>query len=206
MTFHFRDGVTTDAKDLVEKYHYSGRSPGNVQCVVTAHQSGGLFGDFGPTVAACFFSIPPTRWAEEVWELSRLVRRDDTDISLTQLISFGVKLSRAKGADLLVSFADKTHGHHGGIYQAASWNYAGARDRRVDGCLVDGTFVPGRSCNSRWGTSSPSKLSTLLGRSVEPHYDEGKHLYWKALSKHGKRKAIRLGLECFSYPKPTIAQ
>ena len=200
---HYRDGCMADAKDLVERFHYSGRVPSNVQLVVTMHEDGGLFGDYGPTVAALFYSIPPTRWSEPVWELSRLVR-DDVPRTLTPLISFSVKAARRRGSDLLVSFADKTQGHHGGIYQAASWNYDGARDRCVDGCIVDGVFVPGRSCNSRWGTRSPTKLTELLGRNVSPHYDEGKHLYWKALNKSGKRKSERLQLESNDYPKPNV--
>ena len=198
---HYRDGCLDEARDLVTRYHYSHRVPGNIQGCYTMHEDGGLFGDFGPAVAALFFSIPPTRWSEDVWELSRLVR-DDHPRPLTQLISFACKAAKTAGGDLLVSFADWTQEHHGGIYQAASWHYAGKRGRRVDGCIVDGQFIPGRSCNSRWGTRSPTKLAQKLGRPVSPHYDEGKHLYWRALTKAGKRKATRLGLDDFVYPKP----
>jgi hypothetical protein len=67
--------------------------------------------------------------------------------------------------------------------------------------VVDGRFVPGRSANSRWGTRSPSRLAAL-GVDAEPHYDEGKFLYWKPLNRAGKAKARRLGLECQTYPKP----
>lgn len=200
---HFRDGCTDEARDLVERFHYSRRVPANVQCVATMHEPGGLFGDYGPAVAACFFSIPPTRWSEPVWELSRLVRTE-ARVPLTPLISFTAKLARRLGADLLVSFADRTQGHHGGIYQAASWAYAGARARRMDGLIVDGTFVAGRSCNSRWGTQSPEKVTAIIGRPVLPHYDEGKHLYWRALNKGGDRKAARLGLKRLPYPKPDL--
>lgn len=38
---------------------------------------------------------------------------------------------------------------------------------------------------------------------VDPHFDEGKHIYWRALNKSGKRKALRLGLENKPYPKTT---
>jgi len=71
--------------------------------------------------------------------------------------------------------------------------------------LLDGTFIPGRSCNAKWGTRSPEKLTHILGREVLPHYDEGKHIYWRALSKSGKRKAARLGLLDLPYPKPNGA-
>lgn len=201
---HFRDGRMDEAVDLVKRHHYSRRAPANIQFVGTLHADGGLFGDFGEAVAACFFSIPPTRWGEPVLELTRLVRTDER-IPLTPLIAKCCKALRRHGADLLVSFADKTHGHHGGIYQASSWAYAGARERRMDGVMVNGYFVPGRSANSQWGTQSPSKLTTILRKSVEPHYDEGKHLYFRPLGPKGTAKASRLGLEAKPYPKPDMA-
>ena len=199
--YHFHVGRYDDACELVLRHHYSRRIPSNVQVVGTMHEAGGLFGDYGRAVAACFFSIPPTRWSEPVLELSRLVRTE-TRFPLTPLIAATCRMAKAAGHDLLVSFADWTQRHHGGIYQAASWAYAGQRDRRMDGCIIDGVFFAGRSCNSKYGTQSPSKLSALLGREVAPHYDEGKHLYWRALNKVGKRKAERLGLASLPYPKP----
>jgi hypothetical protein len=201
---HFRVGLVGEAADLVEAFHYSGRVPANLQCVGTWHADGGLFGDQGPAIAACLFSIPPTRWSENVLELSRLVRHPDAIVPLTGLIAATVRfLAGQKTADLLVSFADATHGHHGGIYQAASWTYAGQRERRQDGLMIDGVFTPGRSCNSRWGTRSPTRLAERLpDHEIEPHWDDGKHLYWRALNKSGRAKAARLDLQSLPYPKP----
>jgi hypothetical protein len=204
MTLHFRAGQFAEAADLVIKHHYSRRIPSNVQLVGTMHEAGGLFGDYGRAVGAVFFSIPPTRWSEPVWELSRLVRADEK-IALTAMIAKACDLARKHGADLLVSFADWTQRHHGGVYQAASWNYDGCRDRRMDGVMVDGAFIPGRSANSRWGTQSPAKLSSMLGKEVLPHFDEGKHLYWRALNRAGRSKAARLGLKSMPYLKPDQA-
>jgi hypothetical protein len=202
--YHFRVGCVDDACALVERHHYSGRAPANIQAVGTWHESGGLFGDYGDAVAACFFSIPPTRWSEPLLELSRLVRRDDVKASLTGLISATcAHLRRTKAADLLVSFADWTQGHHGGIYQASSWFYSGQRERNMDGVLIDGVFFPGRSCNSLFGTRSPEKLKLRLpSKNIEPHYDEGKHLYWRSLTREGDKRAARLELEKLPYPKP----
>jgi hypothetical protein len=201
---HFHVGRYDEAVELVKRHHYSRRAPSNVQVVGTAHEDGGLFGDYGQAIAACFFSLPPTRWSEEVWELSRLVRTD-LRIPLTGLIAQTCKAAKARGADLLVSFADRTQGHHGGIYQASSWDYAGCRERRMDGLLIDGHFIGGRACNHKWGTQSPAKVATMIGADrVVPHYDEGKHLYWRAMTKEGKRRAARLGLASLPYPKPAL--
>lgn len=192
---HFATNQYYDAMRLVQMYHYSRRIPSNVQFVGTLHLSGGLFGDFGDAIAACVFSIPPTRWAEDVLELARLVRHDDFKPPLTHLISRACEFLRTMGHDLLVSFADKTHGHEGYVYRAASWQLARENSPRMDGVMIDGVFVPGRTCNSIHGTQSPAKLRKIYpDKQIEPHYDDGKILYWKALGRRGLKKAQRLGL------------
>ena len=204
----FRVGDEEDAGALVRSHHYSARAAGVPVAVGTWHLPGGLFGDRGEAVAACVFSIPPTRWSENVIELSRLVRAPHVSLPpLSGLIAQTVRFLRLrKIGDLLISFADATQGHHGGVYQAASWNYGGQRERAMDGLLIDGVFHAGRSCNSRWGTRSPVKLRLVLPHStVEPHYDAGKHLYWKSVTKAGEMAADRLGLAKLNYPKPARA-
>lgn len=200
---HFRAGDVDAANQLVRRYHYSRRPPANVQWVGTWHEDGGLFGDYGPAVAACFICIPPTRWSQPVYELARLVREPSVTKPLSGLISQTCSHAGRNGANLIVSFADRTQTHHGGVYQAASWNYAGCRSRSMDGVLIDGVFHAGRSCNSAWGTRSPAKLEAILpGRAVEAHYDEGKHLYWRSLTRKGKSMAAALGFTPLPYPKP----
>lgn len=203
--WYFHTGQHDEAIALVERFHYSGKMPPSLVLVGTAHECGGLFGDFGTAVAACVFGYPAARWREEVVELHRLVRRDDTEIPLTWLISRTCKAIRRfkTDVDLLVSYADQTQTHHGGIYQAASWNYNGRRDRARDGLIINGTYLACRTCNHRYGTSSVLKLETKYPAwNIEPHYDEGKHLYWRAIRKSGKHKAKRLGLEHNPYPRP----
>lgn len=192
---------------LIRDHHYSRRLPANIQHCYAARQHGGLFGDTGEIVAAIVFSIPPTKWAEEVIELSRLVRRPDYPEPLTRLISFATLWLKRSGWNLAVSFADWTQRHHGGIYQAADWRFHGLRSPAMDGLVIDGVFKPGRSCNSAFGTRSPDKLRDILTQSeIEPHYDEGKYLYWKPLNVSGKTKARRLDLKSLPYPKPDAAR
>ncbi len=143
----------------------------------------------------------------DIIELSRLIRLPTFSVPLSRLLSFACSRLKKHGWTLAVSFADQQQGHHGGIYQAAGWHYAGRRERAMDGVLVDGVFKPGRSCNSRWGTRSPDKLRRiLLSHDIEAHYDEGKHLYWKPLSIPGRSRARRLGIESLPYPKPNAAR
>jgi hypothetical protein len=196
---------TAEADALIMRWHYSHRVPKNIQAVGMWRLDGGLFGDTGPAVAACYFSIPPTRWGEPVLELSRLVRAEGVALPpLSGLIAETVRwVKRKRLADLVVSFADATHSHHGGVYQAASWQYDGQRAASMDGVIYGGQLVPGRSANSIWGTRSPAKLAER-GIIVAPHYDEGKYLYWRAVNRAGSQQAKRLGLRAMAYPKPQM--
>jgi hypothetical protein len=212
MTGAQRNPVLTGASPdevwpLVKQFHYSRRMPGNIQHCYVMRQPGGMFGDCGEPIAAAVFSIPPTRWTEELIELTRLVRHPDCAAPMSKLIAFSCHWLKLSNHSLVVSFADWTQNHHGGVYQASGWNYDGQRDRRMDGVLVDGVFKPGRSCNSAWGTRSPRLLKELLpSKQIEPHYDEGKHCYWKPLTVAGRSKAKRLGLKSLQYPKPFAAR
>jgi len=196
---HFRTGNRNEAERLVLRHHYSKRVPSNVQMVGSLHLDGGLFGGDGEMVAAAFFTYPPTRWAETVIELARLVR-GDAKVPLSFLISKCVSALRKDGHDLLVSFADRTQGHEGYVYRASNWRYAGCRERRVDGLMVNGQFIGGRACNHMFGTQSPEKVLALKpGFDIQPHYDEGKHIYWMPTCKAGEKKAARLGLESIGW-------
>ncbi len=203
MNFHFGEQAT--ARQLVMEHHYSHRWPSNVQVVGTWHLDGGLFGDSGEAVAACVFAIPPTRWSQPVLELIRLVRHPDHAVTLSGLVSATARWAHRKGWPLLVSFADSTVGHHGGIYQACSWNYDGQRAPRMDGVVVNGQFISGRTVNHLYGTQSPDKLRAM-GYDVEPHYDAGKHLYWRAGNRAGSAMARQLNLKQLPYPKPDVME
>jgi len=191
---------------LIKHHHYLHRIPiRNYKFAATLHKPGGLFGDYGRVVAVILFSNATARWHIPLWELSRMVVLENhPDITLTQFMAAAcAEIRRQKLTDIVISYADSTVGHHGGIYQAASWYYSGRREPAMDGIILpDGRMVPGRTCNARWGTRSPAKLSRMLNVDIKPHFDNGKHLYWKPITKKGERIATELGLEKLPYPKP----
>jgi len=196
---------------LVKKYHYSRRPIPTCTVVLSVSWhtgGGGFFGNEGPAVAGVLFCRPPnSAWKEDVVELLRLVRVDNYEgPPLSGLISLGMKrLKLEKKYDLAISYADRTHEHHGGVYQGSSWNYTGATSPRVDGFIIGTRFVPNRTCSHLYGTQSISKIRERLkhkNTTIEKHYDLGKHLYWKAIRKSGRHKAARLGLKKLPYPKP----
>lgn len=201
---HFTGAGQDECWPLIRDHHYSGRMPSNIQHCFAVRREGGLFGHTGEVEAAVLFSIPPTRWSQpDIIELSRLVRLPSYGGSLSQLIGFGLAWLKRRKWHLVVSFADVTHNHHGGVYQASNWCYDGMRSPTSDGLMIDGVFKPGRSCNSAFGTRSAKKLAELMPETtIEEHRDDGKHLYWKALTVRGGTMAKRLGLKAAPYPKP----
>lgn len=204
-SLHFWHDEPRFAQELVERFHYSRRWPSNVQSVTVAHVSGGLFGNKGDAVGAVVFTIPGTRWRVPVWELARLVRGEQP-IALSALVAAGVRRCRKQGAHLLVSFADRTHGHHGGIYQACGWAYNGLRKQRIEGVILGGEYIPQRNCRHKFGSSLSTvavieRESKRLGLEFVPKFDEGKHLYWLALTPTGAKWARSLQLAQMPYPK-----
>ena len=152
-------------------------------------------------MATCIFHEPSARWREPVLELHRLVRRPGYVVPLSQLVGLTCRAVRRAGiADLLISYADSTQGHHGGICQASGWHFHGQRKPSIDGWFDHaGAFVPGRSASKKFGTNSKYKLRAL---GYRPHLDTGKYLYWRALSQSGEAKAERMKFLKLPYPKP----
>lgn len=201
----YRKLTLKSCEDIIKAEHYSKRLPAGVKLCY------GLV-TYSPerrTEACVVYSQATGRWeADNLWELTRLVRLPDFDDPMTRLISKSIGYIRQyKLAELIVSFADATQDHHGGIYQSCSWLYDGMRDQRLDGFEIDGVFMPARTCNIKYGTSSEVELPKhpkLVKRSVVPHFDGGKHCYWKPLTKTGMSLAKSLGLRSVSYPKPML--
>jgi hypothetical protein len=197
----FRLGETADARDLIARFHYTRRVKSGGRMIGTFHR----VDRNDECVAACIFHEPPSIWRERVLDLHRLVRRPRHKVPLSRLVAWTCRaIAKAGIADLLVSYADSTQGHHGGIYQACGWNYHGKRPAKLDGYISrSGTFIPARTATRRLGCNRRYELAK---RGYKPHFDKGKHLYWRALTPAGEAKAQRLGLLNRPYPKPQRRQ
>jgi hypothetical protein len=171
---------------------------------MTWHEPGGLFGDRGPIAAACVLGLPSVVWREDLWELRRLVRKPHVTAPITRLVAAALAEIRRQGlADLIVSYADPAAGHHGGIYQAASWSFAAERKPMRVGWVIDGKEIHNRTLNAAYGTNVGEALAARFpGSEIAPLRDQGRYLYWRALNRRGKAKAKRLGLKSLPYPKP----
>ena len=85
-----------------------------------------------------------------VWELSRLWAPDNHGKNLLTLaIGQAVRfIKRTENPDALVSYADPSQGHHGGVYRAASWQHHGTSEEVRAYRTVEGQVVSRRAFHS----------------------------------------------------------
>ena len=103
------------------------------------------------------------------------------------------------GLRLIVSYADASQGHHGGIYQAMNWIYTGpCKSTRV---VVHGQVMHGKTASSRYGKHGFSV--EWLKQNVDPEaarIDSGdKHRYLLPLDDAMRAQVAPLAKP---YPKP----
>ena len=144
------------AKYAVEHWHYSRRMPKSKLAKVGVWEGNRFVGAviFGvgatPQIAKPF-SLQSTQVCELVrvalgkhfWHTSRIV-------------AIAVRMvSRANpGLRVIVSFADTTQGHHGGIYQACNWLFVGSAEYHA--YSIKGEIVHPRTCYDRYGIGGQS--------------------------------------------------
>jgi len=192
---------------LVRDFHYRRRMPAIVHHAFAWRSPGGLWGDFGDPLAAVIYSQPVSRnFPPNSMELSRLVRRDDFAEQLSQLVSWSLRWLRGHtAAPFVLSYADTTHGHHGGVYQACGFVYVGQSSGGHIGYEEsNGSFVHGRICNKRFNTRSVAAMAQIKPNWA-PIYGGPKHLYIFPLRQRLKSLLSQQGWRSLPYPKPNRA-
>lgn len=115
------------AKYACENWHYSGCLPVGKLVKIGAWENGNYVG-------VIIFSHGTAKDLGTKYGLTQLECVELTRVALTKhqtpvsrILAIAVKFMKKKcpKVRLLVSFADSEKGHHGGIYQAANWIYAG---------------------------------------------------------------------------------
>jgi len=115
------------AKYACENWHYSGCLPAGKLVKVGAWESGKFIGVvlFGRG-ATPNLGRPYNLRQDECVELVRIALTKHQS-AVSRIASLSIKFLRKSNAKLrlIVSFADQSQGHHGGIYQAGNWIYNG---------------------------------------------------------------------------------
>lgn len=118
----------------------------------------------------------------EVCELTRIALNKHLS-PVSRIVKIAIKFLKKTNEKikLIVSFADKEQGHHGGVYQAGNWAYAG-QTKSADEYFYKGKRYHGRAFRQKYGSHTryiDKGLKILRGSS--------KHRYLMALdSKIGK--------------------
>ena len=120
---------------------------------------------------------------------------------VSKIIAICIRKLKAKapGLQLIVSMADPFNDHHGGIYQAGNWLYAGTTNPTVEYLAPDGKIWHGRMV-------SKTGIKKVFGkkRRVWKHSEcsevlkPGKHKYLMPLSREMREKIQHLSKP---YPK-----
>jgi len=139
-----------------ENWHYSGCIPrfGSIKLGVWER------GDFRGVVifsrgATPQLGNPYGLNQTECCELTRIALRSH-DSQVSRIVAICLRFLRRKcpGMRLVVSFADDRQGHHGGVYQANGWIYAGAA--KTQDFKILGKFVHPKTLHNRFGTGGQS--------------------------------------------------
>ena len=137
----------------------------------------------------------------QICELTRVaLNRHCAPVS--RILSIAIKMLRrhCPGLRLIVSFADEGQGHHGGIYQAGGWLYAGASETHA--YRVHGKLVHPKTLHSRYGTGGQSLpwLRSHVDANAQRVMSACKHRYLMPLDADMRRAVAKL---VQPYPKRT---
>lgn len=178
------------AKYACEKWHYSKCVP-VFKCVRVGVWENNtfigvvLFGQGATPEIGSPYGLKQT----EICELTRVaLARHATPVSRIIAIAFRFLKRNSPGLRLVVSFADAGQGHHGGIYQATNWVYAGGAE--THGYKVCGAVVHPKTLHSKYGKGGQS--IPWLRANVDPHAQRivsgFKHRYLMPLDDEMRRK------------------
>lgn len=187
------------AKYAVEKWHYSRRLPVFKMVHVGAWEESVfigcvLFGQGATPELGKKFGISRL----EVCELTR-VALGSHQSETTKIVKFAIKLLRiaCPKLRLIISFADTSQGHHGGIYQGGNWLYAG--ESITHGYRVNGKLEHPKTLHSRYGKGGQSIpwLKTNVDQKASREVAAVKYRYLMPLD-----EAMRKQIEPLRKPYP----
>ena len=175
------DWVGKDAaRYAVVNWHYT-RSYPSVSCRVGVWNAGAFVGDLcygygaGASTDGRQYGLKRTR---EVAELVRVAFKPDHGVPVSRCLSIATKMVAKLNPKLrmIISFADQAQGHHGGIYQAAGWIYAGETeaDRSF---IIHGRVLHPKTVHSKGWVQSEKWLREHIDSNARCEKSIPKHRY-----------------------------
>lgn len=183
------------AKYACENWHYSKCIPKSklVKIGVWENQKfiGAIVYGYGATAS---LGSPYGLTMQQCVELTRVALTKHF-YPVSKILSLSIKYlqKQCPGLRLIVSFADQTQGHHGGIYQATNWIYAGQTSSSV--FFRD---PAGKLWHPRRASKTPNKQKHLVTSEWTEEVQKGKHRYLMPLDEEMRQRIIKLSKP---YPK-----
>ena len=190
------DWATYDAaRYACEHWHYSRCIPKSKLVKIGAWESGKFIGvvifGYGATSA---LGKPYGLSMKHCCELVRIALTTHTT-PVSKIISVALRFLKKQCPNLrlVVSFADANQGHHGGIYQATNWIYAGKTSSAV--FYRDPS---GRLWHPRRASRTRNPQKHLVTSAWKEETQDGKHRYLMPLDNEMREKILPLARP---YPK-----
>ena len=183
------------AKYACENWHYSKCIPKSKLVKIGAWEDGKFIGvvifGYGATAA---LGAPYGLTMQECVELTRVALTSHVN-PVSKILALAIKYlkNHCPGIKLIVSFADKTQGHHGGIYQATNWIYAGQTSSAM--FYRDPS---GKLWHPRRASKTPNKQKQLVTSEWKEELQQGKYRYLMPLNYEIK---ARISVLSKPYPK-----
>jgi hypothetical protein len=189
------------AKYAVEKWHYSRTMPPPPMMHIGAWESRQFIGCvLFARGASAHLLLPYGLKTTEGCELVRIaLSRHSAPVSRIVRIALKMLSTSCPGIRLVVSFADPSKGHHGGVYQAGGWIYAG--DTSPNSMYLDrsGKLWHNRMISSSGVRKVFGKYRKVLRPSDCKRIDlPGKHRYLMPLDQEMRERIAHLARP---YPK-----
>lgn len=184
-------GKLADAMPLIMAHHYTRRRTADPMHVF-------LWSDDTGVMACAVFTAPVNRYfGKGAIELARLVRTPECTAPMTAFLSECLRWLRQHTPCLYVlAYADQTVGHHGGVYQAASFTYVAESKGNVQYRNDEtGRIVSGRSFDQHAAGNKAGWTRLRTGK---------KYLYVKPLRERHGKLLTRFGWSALPYPKPGV--
>lgn len=186
------------AKYAVENWHYSKTLPVGKMAKIGAWEDGRFIG-------VVIFAWGMNKdlgspYGLKLGECAELVRvaltKHRSEVSKILSIATRFLKRQSPGLRMLVSFADPSEGHHGGIYQANGWQYAGTSPASVE-WLLNGKRLNRRAYTGQQFGGGKASVAGIPKGAIKRKV-QGKHRYLMPLDAEMRKRILPLARP---YPK-----
>ena len=179
-----------EANAFMAQHHYLGDVPA---AATICYGNGKSVAAYGPVHAP--------RMPKTYLELRRLAS-DGTDV-LSRFLAETLRALKASGVPAIMTWADPSAGHHGGIYQATNWIYTEPRSYNWNSHYrkPDGTVIDHRAAYKMFG-SSAKKVVLAAEPTWEAFLPPMKYRYIMPLNVSANEAIAATNSLRRPYPKP----